>query len=268
MNRSVLVFALLPLLYCCGYDNAGPFSRDDIPGTEMIPNADIRLLSDNYFRQHYTITESIVIEGYVTANDLSGNYFKSFTIEDGTAAIEVCAGITDLHNYYQMGRRVVVDARGLVLGSYNGVIQLGRRINPYSDYRVEDFGSRGILESFVHRDTHFRLVAPRGMEIGEMTEQDCGILVRIGKVLADDAQAGNLWAEPSVSGGRPSTGYRKFRDISGDSLTVVTSGYANFAKDPVPGDSVYLTGILQYGKLGGSRDHFGLKLRDIYDVVR
>lgn len=51
-----------------------------------------------------------------------------------------------------------------------------------------------------------------------------------------------------------------------DSVAVVTSGYASFAGDTVPAGRVTLTGILMYGKFGGTREVFALKLRDGNDV--
>ena len=46
----------------------------------------------------------------------------------------------------------------------------------------------------------------------------------------------------------------------------MTSGYASFAGDTVPAGRVTLTGILMYGKFGGTREVFALKLRDGNDV--
>ncbi len=238
----------------------------------MIPNADIGVLYGNYAGSPITITDDIVVEGYVTANDLSGNYFKTFVIQDGTGAVEINAGIADIHNYYQAGRRVVVKAEGLALGSYNGVVQLGSKVNPYSDYRVEGFGTRAILGRYVFTGIEFSPAEPLEMEIKELDRAHCGKLVRLGKLLAwpasdnTEGRGGATWAFAGSGGEAPATGYRQFRDYAGDSLTVVTSGYANFAARPLPADSVTITGILIYGKFDGTAERFGIKLRDLDDV--
>ncbi|HAD56168.1 MAG TPA: hypothetical protein DCG00_01680 [Alistipes sp.] len=74
------------------------------------------------------------------------------------------------------------------------------------------------------------------------------------------------WADTGAESGMPATGTVWFRDAAGDSVAVVTSGYASFAGDTVPAGRVTLTGILMYGKFGGTREVFALKLRDGNDV--
>ena len=58
-----------------------------------------------------------------------------------------------------------------------------------------------------------------------------------------------------------SVGEWRFRDRNSDSIYVVTSPYARYASRNIPRDTVDLTGILLYGKAGGSRDCFILKMR-------
>ncbi len=262
----------------CGYGTFPDADAGDIRGTGLVPNADIGLLRESYHGNNLTIVEDVVIEGYVTVNDLSGNYFETFIIQDGTGAVEIYAGIADLHNYYQTGRRVVVKAKGLAIGSYNDVMQLGRRVNQYSDYRVEDFGSRAVLGRYVFAGTEFSHTEPLEMRLGELDRAHCGKLVRLGRLIYEPAEedgyaggtgdTGRTWAFQGGGGKNPATGYRQFRDNAGDSLLVVTSGYANFASHPIPSDSSTLTGILIYGKFNGSRERFGLKLRDADDINR
>lgn len=273
--RNIAIAALLSvLLTACGYDTFPDADPGDVRGTDLAPNADIALLRDSYLGDPLTIVENIVIEGYVTANDRSGNYFRTFVIEDVTGAAEINAGIADLHNYYQTGRRIVVKAKGLALGSYNDVLQIGLKVNPYSDYRVEDFGAYTVLGRYVFAGTEFDPVEPLEIKLEELDRRHCGKLVRLGRLLhepeVDDtgyiADANPTWAFPGGGGMNPATGYRQFRDFRGDSLLVVTSGYANFASHPVSTDSLTLTGILIYGKFNGSRERFGLKLRDLGDV--
>ena len=146
----------------------------------------------------------------------------------------------------------------------NGVVQLGAGVNDWSAYRVEEFGSRVLLDRCMERDTLFREVPPLEPGIGGLEERYCGRLVRIAEVCRSGGPV--TWADTGAESGMPATGTVWFRDAAGDSVAVVTSGYASFAGDTVPAGRVTLTGILMYGKFGGTREVFALKLRDGNDV--
>lgn len=254
-------------LAACGYDDFGERTLADIPIVETLPNADIALLYTNYRGEPFTIKENMVLEGYIIADDSSGNFFRSFVIDDGTAAVEICAGYYDLHNLYPVGRRIAVHAEGLAVGMYNGVIQIGVRINEYTPYRIEEFGVRAVLEKYVERDMVLREPVPLRVELSELESGLCGRLVKTGNILRI-SESPEYWAQSGSEGGTVQSGTVVFRDGRGDSLAVVTSGYASFAAGRVPADSVSLTGILMYGKFGGTRERFVLKLRDECDVQR
>lgn len=265
MRKIVLILCAL-VATSCGYDRFGELSETDFVGTEALPNADLALLYEHYYGEPVEIVEGIVFDGYVTSSDRSGNFFRSFVIEDVTAAVEIRAGFYDIYNTYQLGRRVVLRAKGLAVGKYNGIIQIGACINKYSAYRVEEFGSRVVLDTYLERDVRFAEENPAVREIGVLDENDCGRLVQIGRLLAD-APAEATWAQPEGEDVVATTGTAIFRNCDGKELLVVTSGYADFAGEKLPADSVTLTGILMYGKFGALNNKFALKLRSLEDVA-
>lgn len=265
MNRTVIITYLV-LLTACGYDNFDGMAREDIPSQAVMRNCDILFLKKNYFGVSTVIPDNAIIEGYVTANDRTGNWYRSFIIDDGTAAIEVRAGVSAAHLYFTEGRRIVVKAKGLAMGSYEGVLQLGYRINHYSDWRVEDFGSSPVLDKYVFRDIRRKDIAPMALDIDKLDEKHTGRLVRIGPVSIDPESVGGTWAVGGEAGQKPATGVVRFYDGHAGFIDVVTSGYADFARAPVPPGEVWLTGILLYGKLNGGSERFGLRIRSLDDV--
>lgn len=254
-------------LAACGYDDFRNNGAADFPGTESLPNADLSLLYDHYYGEPFTVKEDMVFEGYVIADDGSGNFFRSFIIDDGTSAAEVRAGYYDLHTVYPVGRRIILHAKALGVGKYNGVIQIGVGINSYTPYRVEEFGARAVLEKYVERDVNRYYPDPLPVDAGSLSADMCGRLVRTAKVIRTP-DSPQRWAQPEGEGIEAEAGTVVFSDVRGDSIAVVTSGYATFAGATVPSDSVSLTGILMYGKFGGTKERFVLKLRDEYDVQR
>ncbi len=266
MKKWCIYAALLLVPVSCGYDRFGTLGVGDMEGTQTIPDAGIALLREHYYGEPYVVREDMTVGGYVVSDDRPGNFFRSFIIDDGSGAVEVRAGFYDLHALFPRGRRVVVRLRGLAVGMYDGVVQLGAGVNDWSSYRVEEFGSRVLLDRYVQRDTVFRQTEPLELGIGSLEERYCGRLVRVSGLCRSGGST--TWADTGAGGGTPATGMVWFRDAVGDSVVVVTSGYASFAGDSVPAGKVALTGILVYGKFDGTRDGFALKLRDTEDVER
>lgn len=254
------------MLASCGFDRFGDpgFGFDD----DAAFNSRISTLSELYAAGTFTVEHDIVVEGRVTANDLSGNFFQAFMIEDVTGAMEINAGFYDLHNFYREGQRVIVKTKGLALGSYNGVLQLGRAVNPYSSYRVESFGNFSVIDRYVSRTGSIEPLVPETRDIASLAAGDCGRLVRIAGLAAASGEPGQTWAYSGDGSSTPAEGVRVFTDGSDNEICVVTSGYADFAGIEILAGKISVTGILLYGKIGGSQERFAIKMRNISDVVK
>ena len=120
----------------CSCDEFGPVftGKYDEPADERIyTDADfaaqtpitIRELKAMYKDGPVKITEDYVIKGQVTTSDASGNFYKSFYIQDETAGIELKLGLTGLYNDYKLGQWIYVKCKDLVIGDYEGSKQLG-----------------------------------------------------------------------------------------------------------------------------------------------
>ena len=259
--RSYLILFLI-LLGGCGYDKLeiDPGLDDGESSLSNVLLADLR----SYYRGGPTqLNRDIVVAGYVTATDRSGNFYRTFLIEDESGAVEIMAGFYDLHNIYHRDQRIVVRAKGLTLGCERGVLQLGLAAREGSSYQTDYFGHRLVMERYVYRDSVFCESDPRVIRVSELSEDLCGCLLRIERLVADES--GERWGGGYSSEGMPLTGYRCFRDSAGDSIYVETSGYANFADRLVPEGTLSLTGILLRGSREGKVCYM-LKLRDEGDV--
>ncbi len=80
-----------------------------------------RMVSDDAFE----IPGSPVIRGSVTANDLSGNFYRSFVVEQDGFAVEVLEGSRSLASRYAEGAVVVISLEGLWMARSSGVLQVG-----------------------------------------------------------------------------------------------------------------------------------------------
>lgn len=129
----------------CSCDEFGPVftGKYDEPADERIyTDADfaaqtritIKELKAMYKDGPVKITDDLVIKGQVTTSDASGNFYKSFYIQDETGGIEIKVGKNGLYNDYLLGQTVYVDCEDLTLGMYGyksgnyggmGMAQLG-----------------------------------------------------------------------------------------------------------------------------------------------
>ena len=87
-----------------------------------------RLIFANPVKKYEEITTDEIIRGYVISNDEAGNFYKQLVLQDETGGIEMRIDIVDLFSVYPPGRQVYVRLKGLWLGDFNGLVQLGAAV--------------------------------------------------------------------------------------------------------------------------------------------
>jgi len=199
-----------------------------------------------------SIKDTIYISGIVTANDESGNLYKYIVIQDETAGLQLSIDQASLYADFRVGQRVVIKCRGMYLGRYNELPQLGYIYN----------GKIGRLPATLMRD-HFFLDSlpnkanlPAPLLLTPTTQLDATMvnrLVRFENV--SFADAGSLWADPAAAGDRKLEG-------GTNPFVVRTSNYASFATMPIPSGTGTIQGIL--GRFGST---YQLALRDTNDII-
>ena len=205
-----------------------------------------------------TFTEDYLIGGVVTASDGSGNFYRTFIIDDLTGAVEVMAGLYDLHTLYPIGRVVYVSLKGLTLArTGDGLYQLGFKALPSSGYAVDYMGHSALLDRYVTRagmNYEFRYAETT---IPALNDRLLGRLVSVyGLTLRNGGET--TWA--TVDGRYPKD--IRATDPDGNWMYIYTSGYADFAGEVVPSGTVSISGILMKN---GNR--YRIKMRDLRDVV-
>ncbi len=253
------MFLAAVLFAGCGYNDFGELK---VPDHEVVtPNTTIGFITSQYDGTPLNIDDDIILAGSVTANDLGNNFYRTFVIQDATGAVEVRAGMFDLHNIFPYGRCVAIKARGLVLDGYNGVPQLAlRSVDGLPGY----ISNRYYPGSYFWPQKEYEDVVPAVACIAELAEDKCGMLVRIdGLTFVPGEPEGRYitWADAGT------TSYRLFRDGAGAEITVVTSGFADFADGEVPRGRVSLVGILMKGNSDAARGVWMIKLRSGNDVL-
>ena len=72
-----------------------------------------------------TIEDSLYLRARVSADDRSGNIFKTIYLQDETGGISVLVDQSSVYSDYPAGQEVIVDLKGLCVSVYGDEQQLG-----------------------------------------------------------------------------------------------------------------------------------------------
>lgn len=249
-----------------------------IPTAEHTPNMTIAEFKAKYWQDavNYidTVKEDIVIHGWVTSSDESGNIYKSLYIMDESGAgINISINQNSLYNNYRLGQEIVIPMKDYFVGKYNGQQQLGYPAW-YASGSVWEatFLPQAMWESMVELnglpnlskiDTLDVSISDfQGKTDAETLLKYQGRLVRISGVHFTEANGKTTYAEASA------TTNRTIADEDGNQLVVRNSNYADFRADTLPEGDVDVVGLLSfYATRQNSSGTWQFYLRDANDVI-
>jgi len=186
------------------------------------------------------ITDSLVVDAIIVADDEAGNFYKKLVLQDETGGIEIQLNQTDLYTSYEEGRLVYVNAQGLFISDYNGLIQIGgapiigtngrQQLGRVEAALIEDILLRGELVGLP--DVQERSITALG-------PTDLSTLVRVCDIQFTPSDTAGTLADPVAQ----TTLNRTVEDCDQNTLIVRTSGFADLAMTSVPDCGGCLTGI-------------------------
>lgn len=189
------------------------------------------------------VTEDIIIQGVVVANDETGNVYKQFVINDPTGAIVV--GVNDVGLYATMakGQKVRIACKGLYVGGYGKMAQVGGLYN----------GGIGRMNKTVFPE-HVRLIStpsltqecmrPEVIDDSYFTDANMAKLakyVRLENVEITEADGTELWAPEELAYNNVVERHIKMGKTN---LVLRMSTYADFANEPLPDGKLNINGVL------------------------
>lgn len=213
------------------------------------------------------ITEDCQIKAIVTANDVGGNVYSEIAVDDGTASILICISQGGLFAYLPVGQEILVDLKGLYIGTYGYQAQIG---TAYTNASGKTFPSR---MSQVLWQQHFKLigkadptkVVAEEFDVDKLKDktylyENSGKLMTIKNVKLKEADGKKTFA-PSSEKDAGNGVSRQIAGFSSSNLVVRSSTYADFAGLVMPKEALNLTGVFtRYGTT------WQILLRDINDM--
>lgn len=184
----------------------------------------------------------------VTADEVSGNLYKDIYVRDASGAIRLKLKAS---GGLYIGDSIRINLKGLTLNAQNGLIQLDsvdverQVVKLYSGIKVTPLNLS--LEQVLANTAATNTVQSRLVKISNM------------EFLEDDR---NL---PLADAVNKSSVNLRLRSCSGQSITLRSSGYANFAPQLSPSGNGYIIAIVS--QFGEAEDDMQLILRQFSDIM-
>ncbi len=254
---SLLVIALVGAFTSCVDNAIDEPPVKDVPVLET--NATVQDILDIWVSGDITeITDDLVLDAVVIADDEFGNFFKNVVIEDETAGITIRIEANNIYAALPIGRRVYVKAQGLFVGDFAGLPQIGFGEDEEGDMLTIPFALIGEEDQSVivpaERDQE---ITPTTVKINEIGFEHLSTLIKIEDVQFVEDDLGLTYADAT----NLAVGERFLTDCDGNQIMVRTSGFSDFADETLPsgnGDIVVVYNVFNSTKQ--------LALRDISDV--
>lgn len=235
---------------------AAPYGNNSLREKNVISIADLKtqfatiINSDNGYK---LIEKDMMIKAVVTGNDVSGNIYNQVSVQDASGAIIIAINGSGLSGYLPVGQEILVNLKGLYIGSYKKLPQIGGVNTKLSD------GSLGIgkIERAIWNE-HFKIlnpgeadastVMPEEFDLTKLTDAaymdaNVGKLMTLKKVKFASANGTNVWAPDNTNTSLELIDAETGKKISSSNLVVRNSGYSKFANEVVPQGVFDITGI-------------------------
>ena len=262
-----LAFLALTLGSCMGDGYADPDLTEKVPaapyGNNSLREKNVISIADlktqfasvvNSSTDAYKLIEKdMMIKAVVTGNDVSGNIYNQVSVQDASGAIIIGINGSGLSGYLPVGQEILINLKGLYIGNYRKLPQIGGVNTKLSDGTL----SMGKIERAVWNE-HFKIlnpgeadastVVPEEFDLTKLTDAaymdaNVGKLMTLKKVKFASANGTNVWAPDDSNTSLELIDAETGNRINKNNLVVRNSGYSKFANEVIPQGVFDITGI-------------------------
>lgn len=183
-----------------------------------------------------------IITGVIVSSDKGGNFHKElYLISDDSIAFKVPVNESNLHTYYNTGRRVFVQLGGLYIQKNNGILSIGDLFNNNVGQINAQTYRKHLIRACKTVDEK-ELLTSVSLKDAVSSDDYVGRLVKLEEVQFQTAEVGGTYYDANkVLGGQTN---RLLEDKEGNTLIFRTSSFAEYSGVVVPNKSGTITGIL------------------------
>ena len=250
----IFILSLTVFLTSCVQDDV--YSTPDLQGKcqDLTPTktiAEVKAAFALASTNNVTITEDIIIEGYVSSSDESGNVYKTIYLQDApenpTQGLVVSVDAVSTYTSYPQGSKVYIKLKGLAFGKYGNVLQVGyMNIDPVTN--TSEFGripEKLVKEHLVRSCAPKAKIVPKVITLSQLSSSIdplIGALVQVNNAEFPVNLLCNVYAPNGTTVNRQLVDPTK--TTPENKRVVRNSGYASFASDQLPSGNGTFIGIL------------------------
>ena len=202
------------------------------------------------------ITDNVILKVTVSADDKSGNFYKSLAVQDATGGISLKLDRSNLYIDYPEGRVIYIKCQGLYISDYNHSIDLGVLDNSNPGSPLLGSIPSVFFETYI---TKYKLgdtvtIRPKVVTLAQLKAVAAltgtniitkdtlqNVLIQVNDVELATSDVGYIYSDTSAA---KKTVSRKLTDCIGTTGVVLyTGGYSDFASLKIPTGKGSLTGI-------------------------
>ena len=216
-----------------------------------MPTKTIAEVKTAYANNTATITDDIIIEGYVSSSDESGNVYKTIYLQDApenpTQGLVVSVDAVSTYTSYPQGSKVYIKLKGLAFGKYGSVLQVGyNNLDPVTNTTTFGRIPEKLVGNHLVRSCAPKVkIVPKVITLSQLAstiDPLIGALVQVNNAEFPINLLCNIYAPNGTSVDRQIVD--PTRNIPASSRVVRNSGYASFAADQLPSGNGTFIGIL------------------------
>lgn len=250
----IFILSLTVFLTSCVQDDV--YSTPDLQGKcqDLTPTKTIAEVKAAFVlasTNNVTITEDIIIEGYVSSSDESGNVYKTIYLQDApenpTQGLVVSVDAVSTYTSYPQGSKVYIKLKGLAFGKYGGVLQVGyNNLDPVTNTTTFGRIPEKLVGNHLVRSCDPKAkIVPKVITLSQLSSSIdplIGALVQVNNAEFPVNLLCNVYAPNGASVDRQIVD--PTRNTPATTRVVRNSGFASFAAEQLPSGNGTFVGVL------------------------
>ena len=189
----------------------------------------------------------MIMEGYVSSTDETGNIYKTIYIQDNpqnpTHGFTISVDAVSTYTKFPQGSKIYIKLNGLALGTYGGLVQLGVKDAAASGADAVSRIPESTVPAHIFRScTERAKIVPKILTLAQMSAANdnlLGALIQVNNAEFDRTVLCSVFAPDGTSVDR------RINDGTTTSARVVrNSGFASFANQTLPSGNGTFVGIM------------------------
>ncbi len=237
---------------------------------QLVSIEEVKSMYDSSDELPFEVDTDIVVKGYVSSSDATGNFFKEFYLQDApenpTHGLQVIMSTSDTYNKYNKGREVYIKLKDLFIGETrvgNGVTSIGGGTES-DQYGTTVTAITNSQESTkMLRSSTTETLIPLNLSFSDVTSDHIGIFVQFNDVEFADDLAGKRYFDPTQDYDTQRT-LQACNGFDYSEFILETSAFSSFKNELLPTLNGSIAGVVTKNFTG---DTILLALNTTDDVI-